>query len=81
MPYVHLPPGHAVDAPFRLDSVTEVAAPEGQDGIWQRYVITQGANTIVGLRAGAHGEVSLLLEQDVERLNLRFSKQLNKAKR
>jgi hypothetical protein len=72
--------GHIADTPFCLESVDEVPAPEGQEGIWQRYVITQGANTIVGMRAGVHSEVSALLAQYVERLNLRFSKQQSKAK-
>ena len=71
---------HAAQAPFRLESVDEVAAPEGQDGVWQRYVITQGANTIVGMRAGLHSEVTLLLGQYVERLNMRFAKLQGKAK-
>ena len=78
-PYFH--PGHAAEAPFRLESIDEIAPPEGQDGVWQRYVITQGANTIVGMRPGVLADVSLLLEQQVERLNLRFAKQLSKAKR
>jgi hypothetical protein len=69
-----------MDAPFRLESVDEVSPPAGQDGVWQRYVITQGANTIVGMRAGVHSEVSSLLAQYVERLNLRFAKQQSKAK-
>jgi hypothetical protein len=69
-----------MEAQFRLESIDEVAAPEGQDGVWQRYVITQGANTIVGMRAGVYSEVSLLLAQYVERLNLRFAKQQAKAK-
>jgi hypothetical protein len=72
--------GHIADTPFCLESVDEVPAPEGQEGVWQRYVITQGANTIVGMRAGVHSEVSALLAQYVERLNLRFSKQQSKAK-
>lgn len=71
--------GHAADAPFRLESLVEISAPEGQVGVWHRYVITQGANTIVGMRAGMHEEVSLLLAQYVERLNMRFSKQQKKA--
>jgi hypothetical protein len=69
-----------MESPFRLESIDEIAPPEGQDGVWQRYVITQGANTIVGMRAGVHSEVSLLLAQYVERLNLRFAKQQAKAK-
>jgi len=72
--------GNAAETPFCLESVDEVPAPEGQDGVWQRYVITQGANTIVGMRAGVHSEVCALLAQYVERLNLRFSKQQAKAK-
>ena len=73
--------GHVAETPFCLESVDEVPAPEGQDGVWQRYVITQGSNTIVGMRAGVHAEVSALLAQYVERLNLRFSKQQSKANR
>lgn len=81
MTYVHIASGHAAEAPFRLASVDEVSAPQGQDGVWQRYVITQGANTIVGMRAGVHSEVSSLVAQYVERLNMRFAKQQSKAKR
>ena len=80
MPYPRDSSGHSAQAPFLLESVDEVAAPEGQDGVWQRYVIRQGANTIVGTRAGTHSEVSVLLEQYVERLNMRFAKQQGKAK-
>jgi hypothetical protein len=72
---------HAADSPFRLESIDEVPPPEGQEGVWQRYVITQGANTIVGMRAGVQSEVSVLLAQHVERLNMRFAKQQSKAKR
>ena len=68
-----------VEAPFRLESVTGVAAPEGQEGVWQRYVITQGTNRIEGMRAGTHGEVSSLLEQHVEQLNQRLDKSRQKA--
>jgi hypothetical protein len=75
MPYAHISSGHSAQAPFQLESVDEVSAPEGQEGVWQRYVITQGANRIVGMRAGAHSEVSSLLTQHVERLNSRFAKQ------
>jgi hypothetical protein len=71
----------SAETPFCLESIDEIPAPEGQDGVWQRYVITQGANTIVGMRAGVHSEVSAVLVQYVERLNSRFSKQQSKAKR
>jgi len=80
-PHPYYQPGHAAEAPFRLESIDEIAAPQGQDGVWQRYVITQGANTFVGMRPGLLSEVSVLLEQQVERLNMRFAKQLSKAKR
>lgn len=78
-PYYRLDP--AAEAPFRLESIDEIAAPEGHDGVWHRYVITQGTNTIVGMCPGVLDEVSLLLQQQVERLNMRFAKQLSKAKR
>jgi hypothetical protein len=60
--------------PFRLDSISEVPAPEGGEGVWQRYVIVQGTNTINGLRAGTRAEVSAQVESLVERLNERFRK-------
>ena len=60
--------------PFRLDSISEVAAPEGAEGLWQQYVIIQGTNTIKGLRAGTHAEVNVQVESMVERLNERFRK-------
>jgi hypothetical protein len=68
-----------LESPFRLDSLEAVPAPLGCEGIWQRYVITQGANTIVGMRAGTHSEVSVVLTQYVERLNERFAKQRSRA--
>jgi len=60
--------------PFRVDSITEVPAPDGRDGIWHRYVIMQGSNMITGLRSGTRDEVSSTLEKLVERLNERFRK-------
>src|SRR5262245_4462667 len=60
--------------PFRLDSITEVPAPSGGEGVWHRYVIVQGINTINGLRAGTHSEVSIEIESMVARLNERFQK-------
>jgi hypothetical protein len=64
----------ALLAPFRLDTIQEIDAPEGCDGVWQRYVITQGSNTIVGMRCGAQGDVNRVLNDIVERLNIRFAK-------
>ncbi len=65
----------AVDAllevPFRIDQITEAPAPHGSDAVWQRYVITQGANTIVGLCAGTHAQALAYVEHMVARLNER----------
>ena len=69
MPYAQI--SADLVAPFQLESVDEVAAPAGQQGVWQRYVITQGANRIVGMRAGVHSDVSSMLADQVERLNMR----------
>ena len=74
MPHVSPKDCEALLAPFRLDTVQEVDAPEGCDGVWQRYVITQGSNTIVGMRCGDPSDVNRVLNDIVERLNLRFAK-------
>jgi hypothetical protein len=66
---------------FRLDSLHDVPAPEGCEGTWQRYVIVQGNNRIVGMRAGLQSEVSKVVSDYIERLNLRFAKQKAKAAR
>jgi hypothetical protein len=62
------------DIPFQLTSVDETPAPAGCEGVWQRYVITQGANTIVGVRSGVHEEVNAIATDLVGRLNQRFAK-------
>lgn len=69
------------DMMFRLESVKEAPAPQGGEGVWHRYVITQGVNTIVGMRAGMLGEVQTALQGFVQRLNARSSKQLAKTGR
>jgi hypothetical protein len=74
MTYVHISSRVTAESPFRLHSVDGAPAPDGCEGTWQRYVITQGDNTIVGMRAGLRGEVSHLLEEYVERLNMRFAR-------
>ena len=72
----------ALQAPFCLATLDEVAAPEGCEGVWHRYVITQGTNTIVGMRCGGQSEVTLMVNSIVQRLNLRFAKrQLQEAKK
>ena len=63
----------AASAPFRLESMARVTAPDGSAGEWHRYVITQGTdqNRIVGMRAGTHVEVSERLDAMIECLNER----------
>jgi len=77
----HIQSGAMADSAFWLDSVQAVAAPGGCEGPWQRYVIRQGGNTIVGMRSGKRSEVTLIAAGYVERLNLRFAKQRPKSAR
>jgi alkylated DNA nucleotide flippase Atl1 len=67
-----------LEVPFRLESLTSAEAPAGADGPWFRYVITQGANEITGLRAGSQTEVQRLVDEMIERLNER---RIGKAKK
>jgi hypothetical protein len=60
-----------LDVPFRVDLISEVPAPDGSNDIWQQYVISQGPNTISGLRPGTRVEVAAQLDEMVARLNLR----------
>ena len=71
----------SVELPFKLDSIAEAKAPGGAEGMWHSYVISQGANTIEGVRAGTHAEVTLMLQAMVERLNERREGKARKAKR
>ncbi len=57
--------------PFTVGSVSRTAAPKGAEGLWHSYVISQGANTIAGVRAGTQTEVTMQLNLMVERLNER----------
>jgi hypothetical protein len=61
----------AVELPFKLESISKAAPPGGAEGVWHSYVISQGTNTIEGVRAGTHAEVTTLLNDMVERLNER----------
>ena len=71
-----------VQWPFKLESIAKAAAPRGAEGMWHRYVISQGKNTIEGVRAGTDAEVTTLLNDMVERLNeRREGKQRPKSKR
>jgi hypothetical protein len=60
-----------LERPFKVDSISRATAPAGADGPWHSYVISQGTNTIAGVRAGTYAEVMTLLEETVERLNER----------
>ena len=80
MTYPYKSSSEILQAPFRLDSLEDVAPPSGCEGTWYRYVIKQGDNVIVGLREGAHSEVSAIVSAYVDRLNLRFAKQQSKAR-
>jgi hypothetical protein len=60
-----------LEVPFVRRSVTPTAAPEGGEGPWHRYVITQGDNEITGLRAGSLTEVTRHVDDLTERLNER----------
>jgi hypothetical protein len=60
-----------LELPFKVDSIAKTAAPDGTQDIWHSYVISQGANTIAGIRTGTLAEVTLLLQEMVERLNER----------
>jgi hypothetical protein len=57
--------------PFTVDSISRTAAPKGAEGVWHSYVISQGPNTIEGIRAGTQTEVTMQLNEMVERLNER----------
>jgi hypothetical protein len=60
-----------LEVPFVRCSVTPIAAPEGAEGIWHKYVISQGDNHITGLRAGTMAEVTRHVDDLTERLNER----------
>jgi hypothetical protein len=59
------------EMPFRVESITRTTTPEGSEGTWYRYVISQGPNQITGVRSGEQAEVTSLVGEMVERLNLR----------
>lgn len=58
-----------VELPFKLESISKATAPGGAAGVWHSYVISQGANTIAGMRVGTQAEVTTLLHDMIERLN------------
>lgn len=69
-----------LEVPFRLASLTPAEAPAGSEGPWFRYVISQGANEITGLRAGSQSEVQRLVDEMIDRLNERRIGKANKKK-
>jgi hypothetical protein len=58
-----------LELPFKVESIASASAPAGADGVWHSYVISQGTNTINGVRMGTHAEVTTLLHDMIERLN------------
>jgi hypothetical protein len=60
-----------LELPFKVDSISQIAAPQGSEGTWHSYVISQGTNTIAGIRTGTRAEVTMLLQDMIERLNER----------
>ncbi len=70
-----------LQTPFCLDSLDDIPAPSGCEGPWYRYVIRQGDNVIVGMRGGERSEVVAIVDDYVNRLNLRFAKHQAKAAR
>ncbi len=66
---------------YQLTSIAPAVTPEGTEGIWHRYVITQGGKDITGLRCGSHAEVDITVRKMVESLNERSTgKNAKKAK-
>jgi len=57
--------------PFKVDSISKSPAPSGTEGLWHSYVISQGPNMIEGMRTGTQAEVTLLVQEMVDRLNER----------
>jgi hypothetical protein len=62
-------PETVLEWPFKVDSISRAAAPAGEAGPWHSYIISQGENTIAGIRAGTYTEVTTLLDEMVGRLN------------
>ena len=60
-----------LEFPFKVDSISRTTAPAGAEGVWHSYTISRGTNTIAGVRAGTHDEVTMLVHQMIDRLNER----------
>jgi hypothetical protein len=71
------PKQYALESQFQVKSVLPVPPPQGSEGDWYRYVITQGnngENAITGTRSGNLSEIHRQLADMVERLNERLGK-------
>jgi hypothetical protein len=60
-----------LELPFKVESIAGTAGPDGAQGLWHSYVISQGSNTITGIRAGTYADVAVELQEMIERLNER----------
>ena len=60
-----------LEAPYRLQSVSQTLAPSGCEGTWYRYVIAQGDSLSTGMRSGTAAELDDFLLDLIERLNER----------
>lgn len=66
-----------LESQFQVESVLPIPTPQGSEGEWYRYVITQGGskeNAITGTRSGNLSEIHRQLAEMVERLNERLGK-------
>ena len=77
----HKSSSEIVGTGFCLDSLVDVPPPSGCEGTWHRYVIRQGDNVIVGMREGTRSEVLAVVDEYVNRLNMRFAKHQARAAR
>lgn len=60
------------DDPFTLKSIVRSDAPAGAESDnWHKYVITQGANTIVGQLQGTKAAAERAVLEIIDRLNER----------
>jgi hypothetical protein len=59
------------ELPFKLESLVATDTPDGSEGDWYCYVISQGANQITGLRSGTKSAVQSEVHDMVDRLNER----------
>lgn len=63
--------GDISTAAYQILSIVQSAAPSDSEGTWFRYVIVQGANQIIGWRAGSAKEVEFAVRVMVDGLNER----------